>query len=68
MHPVEDARTHIHVPQNAREWAGKKPGRYHFVSLLDASTPIMELDAEQLETTGLPVCVPPGGALVFEWC
>lgn len=68
MHPVEDARTHIHVPQNAREWAGKKPGRYHFVSLLDASTPIMEIDAEQLETTGLPVCVPPGGALVFEWC
>lgn len=68
MNPSEPAHVHIHVPQNAREWAGKKPGVYHFVSLLETSSPIVETDAETLETQGLPVDVPAGGALVLEWC
>ena len=68
MTPHETVHAHIHVPQNAREWAGKKPGVYHFVSLLETSSPIVETDAEALDTQGLPVDVPPGGALVLEWC
>ena len=68
MNPEEPACTHVHIPRHAREWAGKKGGLYHFVSLLEAETPIVEADDEQLESAGLSVSVPPGGAMVFEWC
>lgn len=68
MNPDEAVCTHIHIPRNAREWAGKKPGNYHFVSLLDASTPIAETDDEMLDATGLSITVPAGKALVLEWC
>ena len=67
MNPAAPARTNVHIPQDAREWAGMKPGQYHFVSLLDAGTPVATADDEQLETQGLPVNIPPGGAMIYAW-
>lgn len=68
LSPTEHANTHVHIPQNAIEWAGKKPGRYRFVPLLDACAPVSEAGQEDLVTAGLPVTLPPGQALVYEWC
>lgn len=64
---AEPAATSVHIPRNAQEWAGKKPGRYSFRNLLDPAAPAVEADDEQLCTTGLPIQVAPGGALLLEW-
>ena len=68
FHPVETARTHVHIPSHACEWAGKKPGTYHFVPLIDVSNPILESTLDELDSIGLPVEIPPGKALILEWC
>ena len=68
FHPVDTARTHVHIPANACEWAGKKPGSYRFVPLSDVTNPILECSADELDATGLPVEIPPGQALIMEWC
>ena len=68
LSPSESVDTHVHIPLNAMEWAGKKPGRFCFVPLLDDTTPIAEADSATLETTGLAISLPPGKALIFEWC
>lgn len=68
LSPTESVATHVHIPQNAIEWVGKKPGRYCFVPLLDATTRVTEADREELVTAGLPVALPPGQALIYEWC
>ncbi len=68
LSPTAAVHTHIHIPANAREWAGKKPGNCMFVPLLDTATPIIETDTPALESTGLPVTIAPGQAHIFEWC
>lgn len=67
FHPDEEAVTHVHIPLHACEWAGKKPGKYRFRNLLDTRMPVWEVTQEELDTTGLPVQVPAGGALLLEW-
>jgi hypothetical protein len=66
--PSEAFETSVHIPANACEWAGKKLGEYCFVPLLDTTGPILKANQEQLFTTGLPISIPPGQALMFEWC
>ena len=68
LSPNETACTFIHIPVNAQEWVGKKPGCYTFVPLLDAASPLIDIDATRLESSGLPVTLPPGQAQIFEWC
>ncbi len=65
--PEHDVESRIHIPRNAREWAGKKPGTCHFANLLEPGAPLLSLSNEQLEADGLPVCIPAGGALLLEW-
>ncbi len=57
----------IHIPDHAREWAGRKPGLCRFRNLLCAEAPLMEATSEQLDQVGLPVSLPPGGVLLLEW-
>ena len=66
--PVDAVRTRVHIPANACEWAGRKPGQYCFVPLIDAGSPILEISSEELCSKGLPLEVPPGSALILEWC
>lgn len=65
---TQRVETTIHIPRNAAEWAGKKPGSYCFVPLLDTTAPILEADTAQLELQGLPIALPPGKACILEWC
>jgi hypothetical protein len=65
--PHESMHTHVHIPANAIEWAGKKPGSYTFRPLLDGAAPEMQIDSTTLQTQGLPVSIPPGSALILEW-
>ncbi len=65
--PIHHGETHVHIPANAREWAGKKPGICRFRNLLEPEAPVQETSTEALTTTGLPVSIPPGGALLLEW-
>lgn len=64
---AEPAETCIHIPANAREWAGKKPGVCRFADLLEPSAQPLEATTDELDAQGLPVVVPPGGALLLEW-
>ncbi len=66
--PTCFAKTWLHIPEHARTWAGKKPGNYVFVPMLDTESPMIEIDDIQLGTTGLPLNLAPGGTLVMEWC
>lgn len=59
--------THIHIPRHAQEWAGKKPGVYSFRNLLAPDAAPITADDELLASEGLPVELPPGGALLLEW-
>ena len=65
---TDSVSTHIHIPQNAMKWAAKKQGMYSFIPLLNVEEPICNIDAEALESTGLPVTLLPGRAEVYEWC
>lgn len=67
LHPTEAAQTRVHIPQNAMHWAGKKPGKYCFVPLLDTATPLCEIEDTTLTGEGLPVEILPGRAQIFEW-
>lgn len=67
LSPDTPAETTIHIPDNAIEWAGKKPGTYTFRNLLDSSTPPQQIDAATLQSSGLPVSLPPGSALLLAW-
>ncbi|MBR5185518.1 MAG: hypothetical protein IKW19_04400, partial [Akkermansia sp.] len=66
--PTEAFETSVHIPANACEWAGKKPGEYCFVPLLDTTGPILKANQEQLLSSGLSITILPGKALMFEWC
>lgn len=68
LDPTKAVHTRLHVPANACEWAGKKPGTYRFVPLSDVTHPILECTHEQLATDGLPVEIAPGKAIIYEWC
>lgn len=68
LNAKETAETHIHIPQNAMDWSAKKPGSYRFVPLLDTTTPITEIHSAEVLDAGVPVCLPPGHAHIFEWC
>lgn len=59
--------TCIHIPADARAWAGKKSARCRFVHLLNPSLPDIECTADELETAGLPLHLPPGCAMILEW-
>lgn len=68
LSPSDDTvELHIHIPRHAQEWAGKKPGSYHFMNLLDPDFPAIQSDDNQLDQIGLPVQLPPGTALLLEW-
>jgi len=49
------------------DWAGKKPGKYCFVPLLDTATPLCEIEDVALAGEGVPVELSPGRAQIFEW-
>ncbi|MBQ2379808.1 MAG: hypothetical protein II295_05390 [Akkermansia sp.] len=61
------ADTSIHIPAHACAWAGKKDGDCLFESLLVPEQPSISTTSSALQTTGLPVHLPPGGALILEW-
>ncbi len=65
--PEHNIASHVHIPADAQNWAGKKPGRFRFRNLLEPSAPIQEISSEELSTEGLPITVPAGGALLLEW-
>lgn len=67
LSPTDSASTCVQIPQNAMEWAGKKPGLYRFVPLLDTTSPILESDDTALVSPGLPIELLPGHAQIFEW-
>ncbi len=67
LSPDTPADTCVHIPANAIEWAGKKPGAYTFRNLLEPAAPEMQIDAATLQTQGLPVSLSPGSALLLEW-
>ncbi len=57
----------VHIPDAAREWAGRKPGICRFRNLLCAEAPVLQASSVQLDEWGLPLSLPPGGALLLEW-
>lgn len=66
-----DFTTALHIPLHAQEWAGKKPvpaKEFSFVNLLHPDAEPLCATSEQLATTGLPLTIPAGEALVLEWC
>ncbi len=65
--PIHHVETLVHIPSNAQEWAGKKPGVCRFRNLLEPEAPVQESSSDELATTGLPISIPPGGALLLEW-
>ncbi|MBQ1960106.1 MAG: hypothetical protein II349_01110 [Akkermansia sp.] len=67
LSPDTPADTCVHIPANAIEWAGKKPGSYTFRHLLDATAPEMQIDSTMLQTQGLAISIPPGSAIMLEW-
>ncbi len=65
--PVHEVKSRVHLPDHAREWAGRKPGICRFRNLLEPGAPVTEINSGTLDAEGLPVTVPPGGALLLEW-
>lgn len=63
----QDAHTHVHIPANAAQWAGKKQQKCVFRNLLTPEEPPIECTLSELDASGLPVNVPAGGALLLEW-
>lgn len=67
---AESYTTALHIPLHAQEWAGKKPAptkEFSFLNLLDPGVAPLTATSEMLDTTGLPLTIPAGGALVLEW-
>lgn len=67
LNPHEEAHAHIRIPAHAREWAGKKPGGCAFRNILSCEQETLLTTTDELETEGLALCIPPGGALLLEW-
>lgn len=66
--PDREMHTRIHIPEHAQEWAGrKKNGTHRFTDLMNRDAEQLILDADVPATLGIPVTVPPGGALLLEW-
>ncbi len=65
--PVHEVQSLVHIPTHAQAWAGKKPGACRFRNLLEPEAPGLEVSSAQLESAGLPITVPAGGALLLEW-
>ena len=61
------ATTFIHIPADACQWAGRKVAGCTFCDLLNPAAPEYYATLQQLQTEGLPVHVPPGGAMLLEW-
>ncbi len=59
--------THIHIPEDASSWVGKKAEACIFRNLLEPTAPELHITRAQLSAPGLPVILPPGGALLLEW-
>ncbi len=64
---AQAVESHVHIPENARQWAGKKPGPCRFRNLLEPEAPMLVVSSDELDEGGLPVSVPLGGALLLEW-
>ncbi len=65
--PLHEVESCVHIPSNAREWAGRKAGICRFRNLMEPEAAVQEVSSAQLETEGLPITVPAGGALLLEW-
>ncbi len=61
------ATTSVHIPADACQWAGRKAADCTFRNLLDPAAPEWQTSLQQLQTVGLPVHLPPGGAMLLEW-
>lgn len=67
---TETYTTALHIPLHAQEWAGKKPvpsKEFSFLNLLSPQGLPLTATSEELTTSGLPLTIPAGGALVLEW-
>ena len=62
-----EAVTHVHIPAHAIEWAGHRGEQCRFRHLLDTQLADVECSCEKLQTVGLPITLPPGGAVLLEW-
>ncbi len=65
--PVHRISSYVHIPANARDWAGRKPGLCRFRNLLDPHAPLQEISSDTLDAEGLPISIPAGSALLLEW-
>ncbi len=61
------ADTYIHIPADACEWAGRRSDCATFRDLLNPTAPDLCATTQQLHEPGLPISIPPGGALLLEW-
>lgn len=61
------ATTSIHIPADACQWAGRKVADCTFRDLLNPEALECHATLQQLQTVGLPVQIPPGGAMLLEW-
>ena len=61
------AHTRVHIPRHAQEWARKLGPGFLFADLLNPAAPPIPATPEMLDTPGLPIELPPGGACILEW-
>lgn len=67
---TESYTTTLHIPLHAQEWAGKKPvpaKEYTFLNLLVPEAEPLTATSDQLAGAGLPLTIPAGETLIFEW-
>lgn len=67
LDPDYPASTTIHIPANAVEWAGKRSETCVFTNLLTPTAPGISCTCQELASTGLPISLPAGEALLLEW-
>ena len=65
--PTQAASLHVHIPSHAREWARKRAAQFSFTDLLCPLEPPICASPALLDSPGLPVTVPPGGARILAW-
>lgn len=65
--PVAEVHTSIHIPEHACSWSRHRSSDCTFHNLLHPTAPDLSATLQQLQTEGLPVSLPPGGALLLEW-
>lgn len=61
------ATTSVHIPADACQWAGRKTTDCTFRDLLNPAAPEWQISLQHLQAEGLPVQLPPGGAMLLEW-